>query len=133
MYRKGYVVQRAGKTQARHVEYDFVRACAAWRIELVDTRAEHRVEDLSARDGSGVKVAGINSVSEHGDAIGDGEDFVEVVLNIDDADLLRFEFCDGVKEQLHFALGEGGGGFVHDDDPGSAGEGASDFDQTFVR
>ena len=47
--------------------------------------------------------------------------------DVDDADLLCFEPFDYGEECLHLAVGEGGGWFVHDDDPRLTGEGAGDF------
>ena len=55
------------------------------------------------------------AVAQHGDAIGDRENFFEPVRDVDDADLLRLEARDDLEQPLHFGLAQGRRRLVHDE------------------
>ena len=55
-------------------------------------------------------------VSEHGHTIGEGEDFLEPVGNVDDADAASPEIAHHREQQVLLLLRQRRRGFVHDDD-----------------
>ena len=76
--------------------------------------------------------AGVPAVAEDGDAVGNLEDLVEVVRDVDDRDLLLLEPADDAEDELRLLLGQRGGRLVHDQDAGLAGERAGDLDDALL-
>ena len=72
------------------------------------------------------------TIPQEGDAVGDLENLVKPVADVNDPDILRFQFVDHTKQSLGFARGEGGAGFVHDDDTGILRESLSDLDDLLL-
>ena len=101
--------------------------------------ADHELDEFRPGDGwtIGGRLEGARAdtlpVAEDGDTVGDGEDFLETMGDIDDADPAIPQVADGAEEEVGFPLGEGGGWLVHDDDAGAGGDGAGDFDQLLLR
>ena len=73
------------------------------------------------------------AVAQHGDAIGNLEDLVEAVRDVDNSQPLFFQSRNDAKEHLDLALREGSGGFVHHQDARGAREGLCDFDHLLLR
>ena len=58
----------------------------------------------------------ILAIAQHGDAVGQFEDFVEAVADVDDADATFAQQAHDAEQLLDIAFSEGGGRFVHDQD-----------------
>src|SRR6185437_4917333 len=98
------------------------------RIDVTETVADDRFEDRVEIGVGGHEGAGIAAVAQDDDAVGDREDFLQIVRNVDDGDAFRLEPPDDREQQLHLGLGQGGGRLVHDQHAGIAGQRPGDFD-----
>ena len=58
------------------------------------------------------------AIAEDGDAVGDAGDLVHAVGDVNHGDPALFQSGDVFEESLDFRTGEGGGGFVEDEDGG---------------
>ena len=72
------------------------------------------------------------TVAQHGDAIGNLEDLVKPVRDVDDSQSLLLQASDDAEEHLDFALGQRSGGFVHHQDARGARERLCDFDHLLL-
>ncbi len=72
------------------------------------------------------------AVAEDGDAVGDAAELFEAVGDVDDARALGAEAADDFEEAAGFAFGEGGGGFVEDEDADVGSEGFGDLDELLL-
>src|SRR5579883_516186 len=70
----------------------------------------------------------MGAVAKHGDAIGDGENLVELVADINDGDAARLQLAHDVEEPPHVIFRQRGGRLVHDQDARLVRQGAQDFD-----
>src|SRR5579871_5407577 len=95
-----------------------IRSRAFWGEEVCDFAADHGVDDFGFVGGGGVASPDGGAVAQDGDAVGEGEDFVETVRDVDTAQAAGAEVAKDAEQGLDFVLGEGGGGFVEDEDAG---------------
>ena len=102
------------------------------RINLRDLAADHQLDQAGLVDCVGRAGADAFAVAEDRHAVGEAEDLIEPVGNVDDADAVRAQLGDYLEEQFLLALGEGGGGFVHDHEPRAGAEGAGDLDELLL-
>ena len=58
----------------------------------------------------------VGAVAQHRDAVGDLEQLVEPMADVDDPDAAAFELADDVEQARDVALGQRGGRLVHDQD-----------------
>ena len=101
-------------------------------IDLGDFAADHETNETSFVDvADGVRADAL-TIAQDGDAVGEGEDFLEAVGNINDADAVFAEVADDGEEEALLLLGEGRGGLVHDHDAGTGAEGAGDFHELLL-
>ena len=85
-------------------------------VEVAGDAAEHRRQNHAARSGGGLEQAGVPSVAEHGDAVGNLENLVQVMRDVDHRDRLLLQPADDAKDELCFLLGQRRGRLVHDED-----------------
>ncbi len=78
--------------------------------------ADHHPDERCAIDVAARAGPDRLAIAEHGDAIGDGEHFVEAVRDVDDAAAVRLEQRDDREQALDFPLGQRRRRLVHDDD-----------------
>ena len=91
--------------------------------DVLDLAAGHQPDQLGGRCVRGGQVGGDGAaVLEDGDPVADLADLLEPVRDVDDGDALGGQVADDPEEVLHLLLVEGGGGLVHDDQPGVVGE-----------
>ena len=65
----------------------------------------------------------VPAVPENRHIVGNREDLIHLVGDVDDAHAMRLEVRDDRKEVLHFAFGERGSRLIHDQDVGLEGDG----------
>ena len=89
--------------------------------------ANHPLHDLIT--GEVLGCAGLDhlAVTKHGGGIAHGEDFVHLVGDVNDGNALGAQRVDNLKQHLGFALGQSGGGLVHDEDLGIHHQGLADL------
>ncbi|MNC04958.1 hypothetical protein D3C75_524110 [compost metagenome] len=68
------------------------------------------------------------AIPQYGDLVTELEDLFHLVGDVDDAAPLVLQLVDDLEEVVDLFLGQGGGGFVHDDDLGVIGECLGDLD-----
>ncbi len=101
-------------------------------VEVGDLSADHPADDLGGLGlvarGGGDELA----VAEDGHGVGEGEDLVHLVGDVEDGRPGGLEVVDHPEEAGDLGVGEGGGGLVHDHDRGVEGEGLGDLDHLLV-
>jgi len=95
--------------------------------------ADHELDEFGAIDLSHGAGGDVAAVAKDGDAVADFEDFIEAVGDVDDAGAGGAQVGNDAEETLGFALGEGGGGFVEDEDFGVRTDGLGDLDDLLFR
>jgi hypothetical protein len=131
---EGDVVENVAAGQAPHPEHGFTLYVAVLpeaggvAFDLGELAAEHGGYELELREVG--QVAGMDqlAVAQHRYLLADLVELVEVVANVDDADVLVAQLPDDLEELLHLARLEGGGRLVHDDHPGVERDGPGDRD-----
>ena len=83
--------------------------------------ANHLLDQYVAVDIAGPMGGDVSTVTENRYIVGDREDFIHLVGDVDDADAMRLEIRDDRKEVIHFALGKRGSRLVHDQNVGFEG------------
>ena len=84
--------------------------------KIADFPAHHVADDLGFARLRRRRGEDGRAVAEDGDAVGEGEDFVQLVGDVDARDALRAQVAEDREEDLHLVLGERGGGLVEDED-----------------
>ena len=102
------------------------------RVGLFDLAPDHQMRDFAGRGLGPSDRPHKLAVAEHGDAIGQAEDFVHLVRNIEDGDALAAEAFDDPKQPGDLGLGQRAGRLVHDEDGGRQREGLGNLDELLV-
>jgi hypothetical protein len=123
----GSTAPQSGHLQPRAAERD--RAGGKLALQLA---TDHHLDHLVARDPIDGAFADVGAVTEHGHAIGDGEDLVEPVADVDDADPVSSQLGDDREQALDLMRREGGRRLVHCEDPGVEGERPGDLDELLL-
>ena len=101
-----------------HVERDRSDRDRPLREDGRQLAANHHADQIGTRDVARGARGNRLPVPEHGDAIGNREDFFEPMRNVDDAGAGLAEDVDHSEQALDLAIGERGGRLVHDHDLG---------------
>ena len=120
---------------ARHVaqlQHGLTRLGLGRRIKLGHLTTNHELDQPGLGDGAHRLRAHTFAVAQHGDPIGQGENFLQPVRNVDDTHAAGAQLPHHGKQPLLFAIGQRGGGLVHDDDARAGTDGAGDFDQLLL-
>ena len=92
-------------------------ACRGLPRHIGEFASDHHIDDLAdARFGpvNGVHIA---AITEGRDAVGDAQDLLDAMRDINDGNPLLLETSNQVKKPLSLAIGQRGIGLVHDDQP----------------
>ncbi len=84
--------------------------------------AHHGGHQFVGGGGAGVIGAHITAIFQHRNTVTHNRNFFELVRDVDQADALGLQLLNHLEQMRHFFIGERGGGFVHDDDAGVAGQ-----------
>ena len=89
----------------------------ALRVDIVDLAADHVLNQHRFGDFALVRIQGGNrlAVAQHGDRIGNGDDFFQLVRNHHAGDTVLFQLTDQVQQVFAVILIQGGGRFVQDE------------------
>ena len=98
----------------------------------VERAADHQPRHLVVVGLGRHEGAAIGAVAQHADAVGDREDFLHAVRDVDDADAAGPEVADHVEEDDLLGVGERGGGLVEDDGLGIHSQRAGDLDHLLL-
>jgi len=125
-------VPRSCEGEIADFQQDFADIANMGVGAFFDFATDHQVGDFSGSGGGLVEGADERTIAEDGDAVGELEDFVKLVGDVEDRDPLLFETQNDTEEAGDFGLGQGAGRLVHDEDVGLEGEGFGDFDELLV-
>ncbi len=115
-----------------HFEHRLADRDVFLRKQLVDVAADHHGDEARFRHlGDGLGRDGL-AVAQHGHAVGDLEDLVHAVADVDDADPLRAQRAHDVEETAYVGLGQRRGRLVHDERARVLRQGARDLDTLAV-
>jgi hypothetical protein len=89
-------------------------------------------DDLVLARVSGLLRANRRAITQHGDAVGDAEDLVELVGDVDAGDAAFPQIAQDVEQDQHLVLGQRGGGFVENEDLRVLGERLDDLDELLL-
>ena len=98
------------------------------REHLGDLAANHQLDDLVARNIRGLVLANEPPVAEHRHLVGDLEQLVHLMGDVDDARALILERTDDPEQVLDLAFRQRRGWLIHDQDVGIVGDGLRDLD-----
>ena len=98
------------------------------RKQAFDLAADHQLHQFGRRGVRDALGRDMRAVTQHGDAIGDRENLVEPVADIDHGDAARLQLAHDVEEPSHVVFGQRRGRLVHDQDAGVLRQCAQDFD-----
>ena len=101
--------------------------------QLADRTAHHELDQAGDVDLPGRARVDALAVAHHRDPIGDLEDLVQAVGDVDDRHAAQGQLAHDAEQPLRFCLGQGGRGLVQDQDPGVVHQGARDLDHLRVR
>ena len=125
---EGDALQDAAPGESRDRQRDLTWLAMAPAVHIVNVAADHHahqavwIEVTSGRRGDDPPVL------HHGHAVGDLEDFVEAMRDVDEGDTIRGQAADDVEEALQLGIAQDRGGLVEHDDPRIARERLGDLD-----
>ncbi len=100
--------------------------------QIGDFAADHVPDDFGLVRLRGLERDDRRAVAQHGDAIADRKDFVEFVRDVDARDASTAQIAQDVEQDQDFVLGERGGRFVQDEDPGILRKRFDDLDELLL-
>ena len=104
----------------------------AWKRVSVRARPVMSADQLRLRQLGGRQAGHHLAVAQHGDALGHGEDLVELVAHEEHRDAARLQIAHHREQAVDVALAQRGGGLVEDEQAQVAGEGTADGDQLLL-
>src|SRR5215210_53653 len=119
--------------EAPDLEGSLTRTALAAGEELVKWPAYHKTYELFGVEFRGLRSPDVVAVPEHGDAVGDLENLLQPVGDVDDADVLRRQVPDNAEQLPGLPLGQGGGRLVHNHGPRLTHEGPRDGHDLLLR
>ena len=125
---EGDVAEPPFEREVANRERDVADRHGLLREHLGDLAPDHQPDDVVARDVGGRMLADEAAVAEHRHFVGDLEQFVHLVGDVDDALALGLERADDLEEVLDLALGQRGGRLVHDENVGIVADRLGDLD-----
>lgn len=118
--------------QARF-EHDFPNRHFPFRKDGRQLAAHHQVDESGARGVSHFERCHGIAVAQDSDAVRDYRDLFQPVRNVDDANALRLQRRDRLKQARHFTFGERRGGLVENEHLGLRADGLRDLDDLLLR
>ncbi len=120
------------EAEVAHREHDVADRHRLLREHLGDLASDHQPDDVVAGDVGGGVLADELAVAEHRHLVGDLEQLVHLVGDVDDALALGLQCPDDPEQMLDLALRDRRGRLVHDEDVGIVGDGLGDFDHLAI-
>ena len=98
----------------------------------IEAAPDHPRDEVPGRHLADQERTLARAVLEHGHAVGDLEDLLEPVRDVDHAELPLAESADHREQRLRLGDRQGGGRLVEDDQPGVDREGLGDLDELLL-
>jgi hypothetical protein len=124
--RQVHALELAGARQAPDLEGHLAGVVRVPAEQLVQGPADHEADQLLGVELVGRRGGDVVSVPQHGDTVGDSEDLVQAVRDVDHANTTGGQVRDDPEELLDLPLGQGGGRLVHDHGLGLPHQGPGD-------
>ena len=119
--------------QVLHLHERLADGDVARREHRADIAADHQADQLLPRGLRRGQIVDVFSVAHDHHAVGDLEDLLHAVRDINDRDLLRGELADDAEQVLRLLLVERGGRLVHDQNADVPGDRLGYFNQLLFR
>ena len=121
-----------GERQMFDLQHFGPRRARTGEVGLFDLAADHQMRDPPRVGRGPIERVDPAAVAQHGDAIGQTEDFVHLVRDVQDRHPLAAQAIDHAKQPLDLGFGQGAGRLVHDQDFRPQRKGFGDFDQLLI-
>ena len=125
------VLENAGTIEVADLEHH-VPDRARLRHGLAHLASDHHADDLVVVEFGCGTAPDEASVPQHGDAIGDPEDFIEPMRHEYDAEPLGLQIVHDLEQAIDLGARQGRRRLVHDEDAGILGDGPRDLDELAV-
>ncbi|MFT3849035.1 MAG: hypothetical protein QM739_10210 [Propionivibrio sp.] len=126
------VFEQAGAIEMLDLEMDVVLWRQLLRKERGHFAADHHGDDVVLDAGLRVQVADRLAVLDDGDVVGDAEEFLQTVRDVEDGDAAFLQARQVFEQHVHFRVGEHGGRLVEDQHAHVARQRLGDFDHLLV-
>jgi len=123
---------RAFHAEAPDLEQDLAGMRGPAGEKVLDLAADHVADDLAFGGLSRLQRGDAGAVAQHRDAVGQGEDLVEAVGDVDAGDAAAAQVAQDVQEDRDLGFAQGRGGFVEDEDVRLLAQGLEDLDELAV-
>src|SRR3712207_4658450 len=121
-----YVFELTGTAQAAYLEGHLASAVWTPGEQLVQGSSHHEADQLLGVELVGRRGGDVVPVPQYGDTVGEREDLVEAVRDVDHAHATGGQVRDDPEELLDLPLGQGGCRLVHDHGLGLPHQGPGD-------
>ena len=98
-------------------------------IHIRDLPSHHHFNELAFVQLRCGACPDVLSIPVDADPVADGKDLRHTMGDVDDGNALLLQAADMSKQQLHFPVGDGGSGLIHDDNLGVDGDRLDDLDE----
>ena len=125
-------MSRGGDAEAPDLEHHLPRRRPLTREEIADVAADHQPDDLLAAGGGDVQGLDALTVAQDGHPVGEGQDLLQAVGNVDAGDATSLEPAQDAHQQLGLRLGERRRRLVEEQDAGVLGQGLDDLHELLL-
>ena len=127
------VFKRARLAEAFHLQKRLLRVGGIAERLFGDALAGHVIDEVFLFKLVHVFVGDDLAIADHGDAVAHGEHFVQLVADKDHGHAALGKAADDLVKSFDLLVGQGGGGFIHDDEPGVLQDRPRDGDDLLLR
>ena len=127
------ILDHGAPAEALHREHHLADLGLLLREQVRQLAAHHQFDELVAVEFLRRVGTDVLAVAEDGDVVGDPEDLVHLVGDVDDGDPEVGQALDHPVQVRHLAFRNGRGGFVHDDDLRVVADGLGNLDHLLFR
>ena len=126
---EGDVVHELGPGDVLDLQQDLAGSRIPLGIDVLQVAPDHELDQVVHRHFRDLLGVDVTPVLEHRDLVGQLEDLLQAVGDVDDADALGLERAHDLEQLLQILLAQHGRWLVHDEDARLAVQGLGDLDQ----
>ena len=124
---------RVDGREVLHLKDHLARHVLARRVEVGQLAAHHVGDDFIGRQILRIPGADVLAIAHDGDLVGDAQNLVHLVADVDDADALIPQIPNDAEQGLHLALGQRAGGLIQNQHLAVGRHRLGDFHQLHLR